>query len=487
MTSTDFRLQYHPVVLMRPRIVPPYGWVGHIPFAALAVDLLRPATLVELGTHTGNSYLAFCQAVQTLGLTCRCTAVDTWQGDEHAQHYGEEIYQSLYARHQPLYGSFSRLLRSTFDDALQAFADGSIDLLHIDGLHTYDAVRHDFESWLPKLGACAVVLLHDTAMHEQGFGVARFFDELSSRYPCFDFRHSHGLGVVAVGRDVPGPFMAFLRQAQENPEATRACFEALAGTLVDGSSAVPTDAPQSVACRLYYRRQDQSYDDMRVLRQSLDAADGVLEVRFRLPAGERPDYLRLDPAEVPGAYAIGPVNLREDAADAFRELPRLAGRLGHVNGELIASTDAAALHLLGFDDDPWLEFEVGSDIGVMEAGAALEVSVRIAYEVVVSDPSLRRLLDRGATSLADMRQLAGERVATQNLERALKRQQAMLQQMVHEHQQVFQQMTRDQQQVQRRFQDQDERQQRMQQDIERLVQRGFGAWLRRLLGRRVSG
>jgi hypothetical protein len=49
------------------------------------------------------------------------------------------------------YSALSTLIRLTFDDALGDFADGSLDLLHIDGRHLDDDAAHDFETWLPKL------------------------------------------------------------------------------------------------------------------------------------------------------------------------------------------------------------------------------------------------------------------------------------------------------------------------------------------------
>ncbi|RNA64277.1 glycosyltransferase [Prosthecochloris sp. ZM_2] len=189
--------------LMPARVTTETSWIGHMPFALWLMPVARPEQLVELGTYTGNSYFAFCQGIQQNRLHTRCCAVDTWRGDRHAGFYGNDVFTEVNRYNNAHYSHFSHLMRMTFDNAAPLFADGSIDILHIDGLHTYEAVRHDVETWLPKLSERGILLLHDIGVTGHDFGVWKLWGELTEHYPHFSFDHCNGLGVALVGNRQP--------------------------------------------------------------------------------------------------------------------------------------------------------------------------------------------------------------------------------------------------------------------------------------------
>ena len=171
-------------------------WGGHRHFAYDLTVALKPRRIVELGSHYGCSLFSFAQAIKDHGLATDLFGVDTWQGDEHAGFYSNEVFELVQKTISEHFKQVSiTLLRKTFLDARSDIADGSVDVLHIDGLHTYEAVVEDFETWLCKLAPEGVVLFHDVNP-ELSYGSRKHWEEVSGRFPALQFDHSWGLGVL---------------------------------------------------------------------------------------------------------------------------------------------------------------------------------------------------------------------------------------------------------------------------------------------------
>jgi predicted O-methyltransferase YrrM len=172
-------------------------WSGHRYFAYDLIAATVPGRIVELGTHYGCSFFAFAQVIKDKSLKSELIAVDTWKGEEHAGFYGESVFELVKRTVDDRFADVEiTLLRKTFDDALADVSDGSVDLLHIDGFHSYEAVRHDYETWAPKLAENAIVLFHDVAP-SSGYGSADYWKEIRREHPHVEFlRHSFGLGVL---------------------------------------------------------------------------------------------------------------------------------------------------------------------------------------------------------------------------------------------------------------------------------------------------
>lgn len=195
---------------LEPRLLKSPWWIGHIPFAFELIGRLKPRTIVELGTYSGSSFAAFCQAVEAAGHGGHCYGVDLWEGDVHMGKFDDSLYEEIAGYVAANHAGTATLVRKDFDTAARDFADGSLDLLHIDGTHTYEAVGNDFRTWLPKVSDRGVILFHDTNVTVANageaalrFGVRKLFDEVKGQYPQVEGTHCWGLGVLLVGRDVP--------------------------------------------------------------------------------------------------------------------------------------------------------------------------------------------------------------------------------------------------------------------------------------------
>lgn len=284
-----------------PRIYGVGAWTPHLHFAYDLVAILRPAVLVELGVDRGESYFAFCQSALENNTGTRCFGIDTWRGDQHAGGYDETTFAQVSKHNRANYESFSTLLRSNFDEALGQFENESIDLLHLDGLHTEAAVRHDLQGWIPKLRPGGILLLHDVDVRTKDFGVWKVWNELQSQSRSWTFHDGPGLGVWQKPPAAPLPgFLEKLLTPPNQSNATLAKYyseraadlqEKIAQHWRDGSIRDTPFAQQTII-QVFFSKDGAHTEENSVYARV--GHEGWKNVRIELPPGAGAAPLRID-------------------------------------------------------------------------------------------------------------------------------------------------------------------------------------------------
>ncbi len=367
-----------PSLRFRPWRYRPDGigsWSGHIPFAADLVASLRPAVFVELGAYYGESYFAFCQAIAESKIGCRCYAVDSWRGDEHTGSYGEEVLEEVKRYNSERYGGFSTLLPEFFDTAASRFPAGSIALLHIDGAHAYEAVRHDFYRWLPKVQPGGIVLLHDISVEKPRFGVRQFWAELEKEFRTFAFRHSNGLGVLLNSGPPPeeGIGSLLFDECRAHPEAIRAYYELCATRLE--CAGLQAGQQWEVRARLYWRSAGEEFSEPQSTWKYHRFGTESSTLRLRLPATKKGiEQLRLDLSDEPILLRIWDVSV-SDAAGQLLWQGRTALASAIAEGvEFFPDQDGSSLLANITSNDCSMLLPLDSAcLGLLTAGGTLEV------------------------------------------------------------------------------------------------------------------
>lgn len=182
-------------------------WSGHRRFVYDLVANIRPECIVELGSYYGCSAFTFLQALKDFDMKSYFYAIDTWEGDSFTENdYKENIYDSYKNIQEKLFAGQNAIMkRMTFDKACCDFEEESIDLLHIDGSHTYEDCRHDFEKWFSKVSKKGIILFHDISddrLDGELLGSHLFWQEIKEQFPfTLEFPYSFGLGVLFLDEE----------------------------------------------------------------------------------------------------------------------------------------------------------------------------------------------------------------------------------------------------------------------------------------------
>ena len=139
------------------------GWLYPAEAAFLfdaATRVTGKGVIVEIGSWKGKSTIALAGGAERAPVY----AVDTFQGSaEHRQHGPVHTFDDFLTNLRT--ARVDGRVRPICLPSLEAAIDfrEPVELLFIDGDHSYDAVRADFEAWVPKVIPGGLVALHDTS------------------------------------------------------------------------------------------------------------------------------------------------------------------------------------------------------------------------------------------------------------------------------------------------------------------------------------
>jgi predicted O-methyltransferase YrrM len=164
----------------------------------------NPKYILEIGTANGGSLFCFCKLARE---DATIISIDL-PGGKFGGGYPEwkiPIYKAFAKKNQKLY-----LLRNdshsqeTLEEVKKILNGNQLDFLFIDGDHSYEGVKKDFEMYSPLVRKGGIIGFHDIAPGgEKELGVPVFWKEIKKHFDFDEFiydinQKDHAIGILYV-------------------------------------------------------------------------------------------------------------------------------------------------------------------------------------------------------------------------------------------------------------------------------------------------
>jgi predicted O-methyltransferase YrrM len=151
------------------------------------VEDLRPSNVLEIGTFAGGTLYCWCRLADPAANLISIDLPQARYGGGYTEEREREMQLLFPSERQHLH-----LLRgdshdpATVEKVKSILGGNGLDLIFIDGDHTYEGVRQDFEMYGPLAAPGGVIALHDILEHppQTDCEVRRLWNEVKD-----DYRH----------------------------------------------------------------------------------------------------------------------------------------------------------------------------------------------------------------------------------------------------------------------------------------------------------
>lgn len=162
---------------------------------------MAPLRVLEIGTSRGGTLFLLCRHAHP---SARVFSLDLPGGTGGSGYalYRIPLYKAFALPNQKLHllrgDSHQEAMAATIKHML---GNHQFDLLFIDGDHSYEGVRRDYDLYAPLVRQGGIIALHDIAAHplESAVGVPRFWSEMKIGRLSAEFVEDRNQGWGGIG------------------------------------------------------------------------------------------------------------------------------------------------------------------------------------------------------------------------------------------------------------------------------------------------
>lgn len=210
---SDFRQRMPCVTTLNEAVDFAYSWkswgIAICPFqnkdeiAALfkVVEQIRPRTVIEIGTGWGGTLFLFATVASPDAILISIDLPSSLFGRGYPE-WKDSLYRSFARDRQKI-----ELVRgnshqaSSVEAVERVLRNRQVDVLFIDGDHTYEGVKKDFELYSPMMRKGGLIAFHDItpSLNNSEIEVPQFWNELRDAYENLEIKFQQdeaGIGIL---------------------------------------------------------------------------------------------------------------------------------------------------------------------------------------------------------------------------------------------------------------------------------------------------